>query len=354
MELEDIGFDDWFRKGAKISSDKEGNFARIVAVDKNRFVIKNEEFEIPAELIGKIIYNADSNLDLPTVGDWVKVKYYDNNTFALIHEILPRKTILKRKMAGNKIDYQLIAANIDTAFIIQSSDNDFNIARLERYLTMINESNIRPIVMLSKIDLIEPDKLKQRIDMIKSIGHDCRIIVFSNKTGQGLSEIINSIKPGKTYCLLGSSGVGKTTLLNNLIGKDLYATDIVRKKNGKGRHITTRRHLIVLKNGGLFIDTPGLRELASIEAFQGFDATFKDIFIQAKNCRFSDCTHSAEPGCAVLDALAAGNLDKRHYQNFLKLRKELEYNQRTYLEKRKKDKSFGKMCKQAMKNNKKI
>ncbi len=353
MRFKDLGFSNWFQKRLEVSQYPELKLARVAAVDKNKFVLRNEKTEIPAELAGKIMYEAVSNLDLPTVGDWVRVKYFDNNTFAIIHEIIPRKSLLKRKKAGNKIEYQLIASNIDVAFIIQSCDSDFNIQRLERYLTMVNESSIKSIILLSKSDLISIDNLNQKISNIKGRSHNYEIIAFSNKTGQGLNEIRDRINPGKTYSLIGSSGVGKTTLLNNLVGENLYITDTVRKKDGKGKHITTRRQLIILNKGGLIIDTPGMRELANIGAATGLNETFGTIVSLARNCRFKDCTHINEPGCSVLEDLEAGILNKKHYQNFLKLRKESEYNEMSYIEKRKKDREFGKMVKQAMKNNKK-
>jgi len=350
VKLEDLGFNSWFQEKIKYSKFSENNLARIIIVNKNYYTIRSQKSKIQAEVTGKMIYRAGSKLDLPTVGDWVFTEYFDKNTFAVIQEILPRKSTLKRKIAGKRTDFQLIASNIDIAFIMQSLDADFNMRRLERFLVMTNDSNIEPIILLSKSDLISSADLDKKIMEVKKINRDCKIIAFSNKTNIGLEKIESIIKYGMTYCLLGSSGVGKTTLINRLIGEDKYATGDVREKDSRGRHITTSRQLIVLKKGGIIIDTPGIRELANIGAGTGIDETFNDINDLADNCRFNDCTHTMEPGCSVLKAIKNREIDKKHYDNYLKLRKESEYNEMTYLEKRKKAKDFGKFYKEARKN----
>ncbi|MCE5250945.1 ribosome small subunit-dependent GTPase A [bacterium] len=353
MELKNLGFSSWFMERYGDSRQDGYSFARVIAVNKSNYVIRNEKAEITAEVTGKIIYGAESNLDFPATGDWVRVQYFDDDSFAVIHEILPRKSLLKRKMAGKKIDYQLIASNIDTAFIVQTNDFDFNIPRLERYLTMVHESDIKPVIVLSKRDLISPEQLERNIAAIRSMNHDYEIFAFSNKTGEGLNELKGSIRAGETYCLLGSSGVGKTTLINSIIGQDVYATSEVSKKDGKGRHITSRRQLIVLDRGGMIIDTPGMRELGNFGVDTGINETFGDIVALTETCRFKNCTHISEPGCSVLEAVEKGELSAKRYQNYMKLRKESEYYEMSYLDKRKKDKKFGKFCKDALKNLKK-
>jgi ribosome biogenesis GTPase len=347
MKLKDLGFTDWFQEKLTESRQPEYSLARVIAVNKDNYIIRNEEEEIPAELTGKLMYGAESNLDLPTVGDWIYVQYFDKNTFAIIHEVFPRKSLLKRKVAGKKIEYQLVASNIDIAFIVQSAVFDFNLPRLERYLIMVNEGNIEPVILLSKRDLISDENLEQQISGIKSMNPDYEIVVFSNKTGEGLDKIQKILSPGQTYCLLGTSGVGKTTLINRLIGKDIFATDAVREKDGKGRHVTARRQLIILEQGGMIIDTPGMRELGNIEIRSGLNETFNDIAKLAQNCRFKDCTHTEEPGCSVIKAVRDGELSEKRYRNYLKIRKESKYYEASYLERRKKDKKFGKICKQA-------
>lgn len=286
------------------------------------------------------------------MGDWVYVKYYNKQTFAIIHDILPRKSLLKRKTSGKTIEYQLIAANIDTAFIIQSLDVDFNIPRLERYLVMVNESNITPVILLSKLDLISSDNLKKKNFQIQSTYPDYKIIAFSNLNSKGLNGIKNLIKPGQTYCLLGSSGVGKTTLLNRLTGKNMYKTGEVRKKDGKGMHVTSQRQLVLLDLGGIIIDNPGMRELGNIGVDTGIQDTFQDILKLARECHFKNCTHTKEPGCSVLEAMKKGELSEKHYQNYIKIRKESEFYNMSYVEKRQKDKQTGKLYRRIMEEKK--
>ena len=299
------------------------------------------------------MYGADSALDYPAVGDWVGVQFSDDDTLAVIHKILPRRSLLKRKAAGKRIDYQLIAANIDTAFLVQSFDGNFNLRRLERYLTMTNDGNIQPVVLLSKSDLVSPREVSETVASVGSVARECEILAFSSTTGDGLDQVRGLITAGRTFCLLGSSGVGKTTLLNKLVGEDLFATEAVREKDGKGRHKTSRRQLIVLERGGMIIDTPGMRELGSMGSEAGLSETFADIVVLAETCRFKDCTHVNEPGCSVLKAVRDGELSEARYQNYVKIRKESQYHEMSYLEKRKKDKKFGKMCKDAQKTLKK-
>lgn len=326
--------------------------ARVVAVHKDSYTITNGEVDVLAELVGKIIYSAESPLDFPAVGDWVLAQFYDDNTFSIVHEILPRQSLLKRKTPGKKVDFQLIAANIDIAFIVQSLNENFNIRRLERYLVMVNESKIQPIVLLSKSDLIKAEEIEGRINEIKEIMPDTQILPFSNENETSLKSVRDLLKPGMTHCLLGSSGVGKTTLLNNLVGEQVFKTKTVSKKESKGRHATTSRQLTVLPGGAMMVDTPGMRELGNISIETGLDQTFSELSELAGNCRFSNCTHVHEKGCAILQAVADGQVSADRHENYIKMHKESVYNEMSYLEKRRKDKEFGKHCKRVMKHKK--
>ena len=353
MELLDLGFTDWFKHKQK-EYDKLGHsVGRVTAVNKGGYLVRNEHSEVLAELAGSFLFFTDSIIDFPVVGDWAFVQYYNSNSLAIIESLFPRKSVLRRKAAGKKVDYQMIASNIDVAFIFQSCDFDFNLRRLERYLVMANDGHIEPMLLLSKIDLVSQEYLEQRISEIRSAGIKCEIIAYSNETGLGLPLIHQVLESGKTYCLLGSSGVGKTTLLNHLTGRDAFKTNLVRKKDGKGRHATARRQLVVLDQGAMFIDTPGMRELGNIGVNTGVEKSFSDFFDLSKGCRFNDCTHTSEVGCSVRRALQNGDLNEARYQSYLKLTKESEHYQMSYVEKRKKDKKFGQFIKSVMKQNKK-
>lgn len=351
-KLENLGFDRSFLEHMTPAQLEDFEIARVIAVHKDSYAISDGEHEVLAELVGKLIYSAASPLDFPAVGDWVLVNFFDDHTFAIIHEVLPRKSLLKRKTPGKKIEFQLIAANIDVAFIVQSLDANFNLNRLERYLVMVNEGNIKPVVLLSKSDLLASDAIEDRIAEIKNAMPDLSVQSFSNKNESGLKNIEALLQTGMTYCLLGSSGVGKTTLLNKLIGETKFETKTVRDKDGRGRHATTARQLIMIDGGAMVIDTPGMRELGNIAVEDGLDETFAEITELAQQCQFSDCTHVNEKGCAVLAALAEGRLSEQRHNNYIKMSRESAYHEMSYLEKRQKDRAFGKFVKSVMKHKK--
>ena len=351
-KLENIGFSAWFRERLDPGKSKEFQPARVIAINKNSYQVSDGSGTVTAEITGRLMFNAESPLDLPTVGDWVYAQIPADRSLAIINDILPRKTLLKRKSAGKKTDWQLIAANIDTALIIQSLDVDFNLRRLERYLVMVNESNIIPLILLSKSDLLTSEEIEAKKMEIRSLMPGISIIPYSIFDVSGLERVGQELIPGCTYCLLGSSGVGKTTLINRLMDDELYETREIRKKDGRGRHATTRRQLIPLDNGALIIDTPGMRELGNIAADSGLEETFSEIAELSVQCRFNDCSHVNEKDCAVLAALDNGALDEDRYRSYLKLKKESEYLEASYREKREKDRKFGKYCKSVLKQKK--
>lgn len=348
--LEKIGFSTWFQKELDADKVAAHDIARVIAVHKDRYIITNGRGDMFAELSGNLLYTTDSPTELPTTGDWVYADFYDDDTHAIIHSVMPRKTLLKRKAAGKLIDFQLIAANIDVALIMQSANDNFNLRRLERYLVMVNESGITPIILLSKCDLISQDEIDSIKHDILNVAPQVTILAFSSLTGDHLEVIRNTLLKGYTYCLLGSSGVGKTTLLNNILGNQQFKTQEVSKKQSKGKHTTTSRELIQLENGAMLIDTPGMRELGNMSVDAGIDETFSDIIELAQNCKFSDCSHTNEKGCAILAAIKAGQLSQQRYENYMKIKKESEFNEMSYVEKRKKDRDFGKMVKSVLKS----
>ncbi|MBT3581642.1 ribosome small subunit-dependent GTPase A [bacterium] len=329
---------------------KNFEIARISSVHRDQYSILGNYGEVFAEITGKLLYEAQNLIDKPLVGDKVEVEYFNNNELAIIHQIKKRTTILKRKTAGKKIDYQGIAANIDYAFIVQALETDFNLNRLERYLVMINEAHIVPIIILSKKDLLTKEQQDAILEELENRVKDYQIVLFSNKNGENLDQIRKLLKKDKTYCLLGSSGVGKSTLLNNLLGAEIFATKEIREKDGKGKHATTKRQMIKLKNGALIIDTPGMRELGNIDIKEGLNITYDEVTTFAKDCLFNNCTHTHEKKCGVLAAVENKKLSQKRYDNYIKLRKEATYHSMSYLDKRRKDKNFGKMIKRVLKN----
>lgn len=352
-DLEKLGLSEWFLGKADKTKLDSFELARVISVNKNSFVVSNGKNDIYAELTGKFLFNSDSSEDFPAVGDWVYTQIFDDDSLAIIHDILPRRSLLKRKTSGKKTEFQLIAANIDTAIVMQALDDNFNLRRLERYLVMINESRINPAILLSKSDLITTDEIEQKKQDIYKIIPGVTVLAFSNNTAEDVEKVKSFLTPLQTFCLLGSSGVGKTTLLNNLIHQDLYKTQPIREKDGRGKHTTTRRELIVLESGAIIVDNPGMRELGVMSMDFGINDTFNEITELGEQCRYDDCTHTVEKDCAVLMAVEAGVINKVRYDNYIKLYKESLYNEMTYYEKRQKDKKFGKFMHNYNKNKEK-
>lgn len=347
--LERIGFSPWFQ--CRVDDDKRivHDVARVVSVHRDSYTITKGAGDVYAELSGNLFYTTNSTSDLPTTGDWVYADFFDDDTHAIVHGVFPRKSLIKRKAAGKLIDWQLIAANIDVAFIIQSVDHDFNLRRLERYLVMVNESGIIPVILLSKCDLITEQELGEIESSILDIAPKTIVLAFSNLNGKNVDAIRKSLLKGQTYCLLGSSGVGKTTLLNSIVGDDYFKTQSLSTKTSKGRHTTTSRELVQLESGAMVIDTPGMRELGSMSVDAGIDETFSEIQALTQSCKFANCSHTNEKGCAILAAINNGGLSEQRYKNYIKMKKESAFNDMSYSERRKKDKDFGKLIKSTLK-----
>jgi ribosome biogenesis GTPase len=349
MKLQELGLTNELSEQIKDLDLSEFSAGRVTQEHRERYVVSDGDIEYTAEITGNLRFSAGIRADFPAVGDWVIMKIYDSGQ-AIIHKILPRKSVLARQAVGKPGEAQIISANIDVAFIVQSVDNNFNINRLERYLTICYSSDIEPVLVISKTDLLSETEIRDTIRHLQKRDKEVKYILLSNITLKGLDQILAFIQKGKTYCVIGSSGTGKSTLVNNLLHKNLLKTGQISHSTNKGRHITEHRELFVLENGGIIIDTPGMRELGITDNDEGIRTTFRGIYDFASRCKFTDCKHINESGCAVIEAVNNGIIDKKSYDNYRKILKEQERFQETVAEKRKKDKVFGKMLKNYQKD----
>lgn len=328
---------------------KEYTVARILSQEKGLYRLISEKGEQFAEISGKLRYHAKRASDFPAVGDFVWIDCNNMQGHAVIHDILPRKSVFIRKAAGTVHTEQIVAANIDTVFICMSLNHDFNMRRLERYLSVAWDSGATPVIVLTKADLCSDLEAYMRVVETVAVGTD--ILVTSGIDKDGYSELLPYIQSGKTVALIGSSGVGKSTLMNGLLGEDRLATNGLRNDD-KGKHTTTRRELFLLKQGGMVIDTPGMRELGLWDIEEGLERSFADIEELAARCKFHDCTHTNEPGCAIREAICNGELAKERWLSYQKLKNENSYaeNRNEYLiEKNQKFKNIAKINKSVRK-----
>ena len=323
MSLEQLGWNAHFDALWQNREQLEWLPARVISQQRGLWRIAGDFAECWAETSGTLRAASETGGDWPAVGDWVAVEMLRGGGRPLIHRVLPRRTKFVRKVAGRRLEEQVIAGNVDTAFVVMALDNDFNVRRLERYLAQCFESGAKSVVVLNKAD--DRQDVGARVAEVEAIAAGVAIFAISARTGEGVDSLDTYLAPGQTIVLLGSSGVGKSTLVNHFLQRDAQAVQEVRASDSRGRHTTTSRDLFTLPGGALLIDTPGLRELQLWEASEGVEQAFSDIEELAAQCKYSNCGHTTEPGCAVQAAIAEGRLEQSRLENQRKLEREQQF-----------------------------
>jgi ribosome biogenesis GTPase len=349
ISLEDYGWNDFHQQNYGQSSNFQERVGRVISLQGFKYHLMTIAGEIEAELAGRLLYGADPE-DIPKVGDWVCFLDYGQGGYII--ECLPRKNSLSRKTPGKKTERQVLGTNIDYGCVVQGLDRDFNIMRMDRYITQIIACGITPVVVLNKVDLVEDIALYMA--QVADLQRGCNIFCCSTVTSVGIREWQNSFERGKTYMMIGSSGVGKSSLLNSIMHLTVQATASVSDFNNKGRHTTTSRELFLLPNGSLLMDTPGMREFGMTSEAGADISLFPAIEDFSGSCRYNDCTHMGEEGCAVLGALQSGELDHDAYNSYIKLVKEQRRFEINATDRKRMNKQFGKIVKEAKNHRKKF
>ena len=321
MQLIDFGWNSFFEEHYNNLNLKQFSPARVMRENKSNYILMSEAGELNAQVTGKMLYEQNEQ-QLPVVGDWVLIQPFDD-AGAIIHEVLPRQSSFERKVAGEETKAQVVAANVDTVFLVNGLDDDFNIRRIERYINTVYDSGASPVIVLNKADVCN-DIASYKAE-IESIAFGIPVFIISALNGDGLDEMQAYLKKGNTVALIGSSGVGKSTIINHFLGFEKMKVRDVSDEKSKGRHTTTHRELIRLPSGALFMDTPGMRELQLWGDESTLKKTFEDIEQFAGLCKFKDCQHNNEPGCKVLEAIEAAELVEERLSSFRKLQRELEH-----------------------------
>lgn len=325
LTLEDYGWDEFFAEGFGPFASEGFEPGRVFLQHNRALMLYTASGETIAETTGRLRYHARGAEDLPAVGDWVAIRRAGSEAEvkAKVHEILPRRSKFSRRAAGSETAEQIVAANVDAVFLVTGLDNDYNPRRVERYLIMAWESGAEPVVVLNKADLVEEAEERRR--EIERVAPGVPVLLLSAKRGEGIEQLLPYIGRGRTVALMGSSGTGKSTITNRLLGTDVQRTQEVRLHDARGMHTTTHRELFMLSGGGLVLDTPGMRELQLLVSERGLRETFEEIEEAAARCRFSDCRHEGEPGCAVRAGLDAGELDPARFASYRKMQGEMRH-----------------------------